>query len=61
MDKKSQDIMFTAHPITLPSTVISRKSRWTLTNVNHPNILWWIKSLKTDYVNKKLHIEIYRN
>jgi hypothetical protein len=58
VDKNQQDIIFVNHPITLTSA-ITKKYRWTLANANHPNIIWWNKSLKTDYFNKKIHIEIY--
>jgi hypothetical protein len=57
--KPPQDIMFSVHPVTSSSTTIPRKSRWTLTNEDHPNILWWMKALKNDYLNKKNFIEIY--
>lgn len=48
-----------SHPAQSASIVIPRTFRWTLTNENHPDIHWWMKSLKTEYVNKKLIIEIF--
>jgi hypothetical protein len=58
-NKKIKGMGFICHPVTSSSTIMPRKSRWTLTNTDHPNILWWMKSVKTDYVNKKIKIEIY--
>lgn len=46
------------HPAHSPTLVIPRAFRWTLTNENHPEIHYWMKSLKTDYVGKKLILEV---
>jgi len=47
------------HPATLLNAIIPRTFRWTLTSDLHPDIHWWMKSIKTDYVNKKLSIEVF--
>lgn len=47
------------HPAQSPTIVIPRTFRWTLTNENHPDIHWWMKSLKTDYVSKKIILEVF--
>ena len=47
------------HPAHSPTIVIPRTFRWTLANENHPEIHWWMKSIKTDYVGKKINIEIF--
>lgn len=61
MEKNFKDLAmgFIGHPVTNPSVVIPRKSRWRLTNVEHPNFHWWTKFLKTDYVNKKIYVNVY--
>jgi hypothetical protein len=56
---KQNPMGFAGHPVTSPSIVVPRKSRWLLTNKEHPNFHWWMKSLITDYVNKKIKIEVY--
>jgi hypothetical protein len=47
------------HPAHSPTIIIPRTFRWTLTNENHPDIHWWMKSLKTDYVSKKIIIDVF--
>jgi hypothetical protein len=47
------------HPAHSPNIVIPRTFRWTLTNESHSDIRWWMKSIKTDYVGKKITVEVY--
>ncbi len=47
------------HPAQSSRTIIPRTFRWTLTNENHPEIHYWMKSIKTDYVNKKIIMQVY--
>jgi len=48
-----------SHPAQSASIVIPRTFRWTLANENYPDIRWWVKSLKTDYVCKKIILEVF--
>lgn len=57
LDKPKTDM--NTHPAQSPSIVIPRTFRWTLTNENYPDIHWWMKSLKTDYVGKKITLEVF--
>lgn len=56
-EKNKENIQ--SHPANLSTTVIPRTFRWTLTNENHPNIHWWMKSIKTYYAKKRIVIEAY--
>lgn len=47
------------HPIKLSSISIPRTYRWKLTSEEHPDIHWWFKTIKTDYLNKLIYIKIY--
>jgi len=46
------------HPAHSPTIVIPRAFRWTFTNENHPEIHYWMRTMKTDYVNKKIILEV---
>jgi hypothetical protein len=54
-----QSVNMGEHPAQTPHIVIPRTFRWTLTNESHPEIHWWMKSVKSDYVNKKLLLEVF--
>ena len=56
---KTRNDMGASNPATMPNAIIPRTFRWTLNNLNHPNIRWWMKLLKTDYINKLLFIEVF--
>jgi hypothetical protein len=53
------DMGFGDHPANNPKIILPRTFRWTLTSESHPEIRWWFQSLKTDYVNKQIILEIY--
>lgn len=57
VEKPKNDMQ--GHPAQSANIVIPRTFRWTLTSENHRDIHWWMKSIKTDYVSKKIHIEVF--
>lgn len=58
-EPKPKAVDMGAHPARSSNIVIPRTFRWTLTNKAHPEIHWWMKSLKSDYVNKRILIEVF--
>lgn len=50
---------FGGHPASSPNTVFPRSFRWTLNSEKDYDIHWWMKSLKTDFVNKAIIIDVY--
>ena len=57
-EKPKTDMTTAGHPAASATIVIPRTFRWTLVNENHPDIHWWMKTIKTDYVAKKITIEV---
>lgn len=47
------------HPVHSPNIIIPRTFRWTLTNENHADIHWWMKNIKTNFVDKEIIIEMF--
>lgn len=39
----------------------ARSFRWLLYTNNHPDVHVWMKRLKTDYIKKQIHLEIYED
>jgi hypothetical protein len=42
-----------------PEAPIPRTFRWLLSSKHYPNIQLWMKSVKTDYLNKTIDIQVY--
>ncbi len=58
-EKPKTDMGTANHPASSSTIVIPRAFRWTLTNDKHSDIHWWVKTINTDYVGKKLIIEVF--